>query len=116
MSAGFLGAITLTSPEASMLVSSPTLSTAFFAVAVHTPPEQVTFSVAFSEIVTAACTALAAPSKPLLPLYPTPSPNASLASPKDQANLAQPGAPSIGSAGLVPWITRSPASARDMPR
>jgi hypothetical protein len=43
-----------------MLVSSPTLSTAFFAVAVHTPPEQVTFFVAFSEMVTAACAPFAA--------------------------------------------------------
>src|SRR3954470_210114 len=46
--------LTLASPAASMAARSPTFSTAFFAVAVQTPPEHVTFAVVLFEIVTSA--------------------------------------------------------------
>src|ERR1051325_4330466 len=45
---------TATSPLARMAVKSSTLSTAFFAVAVHTPAAQETFSVGLDEIARSA--------------------------------------------------------------
>src|SRR4051812_44039552 len=45
-----------------MLVRSPVLSTAFFAVGEHTPAEQLMLAVAFFEIATSARAAPAAPS------------------------------------------------------
>jgi hypothetical protein len=45
----------MTLPLASIDVRSPTFSTAFAAVGVHTPEAQLMFFVGFDEIVTAAC-------------------------------------------------------------
>src|SRR3954464_15939481 len=54
MSFAALSETTFTSPAASRFARSPTFSTAFFAVGVHTPAEQLMFCVAPLEITTAA--------------------------------------------------------------
>src|SRR5579862_2705752 len=46
--------VTVTLPDASIVVRSPTFNTAFVAVGLHTPPEQFMFCVSWEEIVTAA--------------------------------------------------------------
>src|SRR4051812_39485048 len=70
MSFAVLPVFTSTSPLASMVCSSPTFSTAFLAVAVHTPASQLMFCVGLLEIERSACAVEQARTNPNNPRAP----------------------------------------------
>src|SRR3954469_15223084 len=70
MSLAILPVFTATSPLASMDGRSATFSTAFGAVAVHTPASQLMFCVGLLEIVTSACAAIELEQRPRMPAAP----------------------------------------------